>query len=252
MLAMCSMLPCAAAARSTSSLQQWRGISAHAVIVQNHCMRTDATHSAISRNRWPAQHQRRVHGWLPAAGARVRFFSSPADGVGGGSSDLGDFGRWGFKSRAEILRILAADRQVSQQMNFRYASEQINGCCPAAFCILVPTTVTTQEGLARHSDLLSCARTRARSLSLTHSLSRCFPLSSLSSLSALSLSPPPHPLPPSLPFFLPPSLSPSLSPSLPPSLPPSLSYLSLSHTHALSPVMYQMQERVTLPFDALA
>ena len=112
-----STLPCAAA-RSTSSLQQWRGISAHATIVQYHCMRTDATHSAISRSRWPAQ-QRRIQGWLPA-GARARFVSSTADGVGGGSSDLGDFGRWGFKSRAEILRILAADRQVSQQMNFRY------------------------------------------------------------------------------------------------------------------------------------
>ena len=49
--------------------------------------------------------------------------SSSADGEDNNLDD--DFGRWGFKSRDEVLGILAADRQVSQQMSFRYARMEI-------------------------------------------------------------------------------------------------------------------------------
>ena len=52
-----------------------------------------------------------------AVGAtRARFLSSNAG--------LGDFGLWGFKSRQDILEALTTDRQISQQMSFRYGCVQ--------------------------------------------------------------------------------------------------------------------------------
>ena len=47
---------------------------------------------------------------------RARFLNSNAG--------LGDFGLWGFKSRQDILEALTTDRQISQQMSFRYGCVQ--------------------------------------------------------------------------------------------------------------------------------
>jgi len=146
----------AAAARSTGAgtrlcsttqcLQRWRGLRLHAV-------------------------QRRVPGWLPAAGAgATRFLSSSADG---GDDNLGDdFGRWGFKSRDEVLRILAADRQVSQQMSFRYARTEIRARCLLAEIGDYGETSTRAHARARprpRAHAFSYART-LRPLSLASSL----------------------------------------------------------------------------------
>ncbi len=136
----CSTTPC---------LQRWRGLRLHTV-------------------------QRRGPCWLPAAGAgAARFLSSSADG---GDNNLGDdFVRWGFKSRDEVLRILAADRQVSQQMSFRYAPVEIRvRCLPA------------EASVARRAHAHTPAHARSHTRSHTRALFA--PLHSLPPPLAYSLS----------------------------------------------------------------
>ena len=108
-------------------------------------------------------------GGAHAAAAAARGLGSSAP-----RGDLGevDLRSWGFKSRASVLEILATDRQISQQMSFRFcfvlgpttsrrvATRSIMRACILPRCILPRSAGSCLPGVPRlhYHDSSDCPK----------------------------------------------------------------------------------------------